>query len=339
MENTTTYTAKDFATDQDVRWCPGCGDYSILKQMQSTMAEAGINKKDIVFVSGIGCSSRFPYYMDTFGIHSIHGRATAMASGLKAARPDLSVWVITGDGDSLSIGGNHLIHLLRRNFDLNVLLFNNEIYGLTKGQYSPTSPKGQVTKSTPMGSLDHPFNPQALALGADATFVARTMDRDPKHMREILAAGNAHKGTSLIEIYQNCNVFNDGAFGVYTDKATKAESTITVHEGQPLIFGQDDSKGIRLNGMKPEIVSMADYSLEDLWIHDSSDQMKATILSRMFDNNALEGGLPRPFGVFYQEDRFRYEDSMQEQLDKAVSLRGEGDIDALIQGSHTWIVD
>jgi 2-oxoglutarate ferredoxin oxidoreductase subunit beta len=339
MENTTTYTAKDFATDQDVRWCPGCGDYSILKQMQSTMAEAGINKKDIVFVSGIGCSSRFPYYMDTFGIHSIHGRATAMASGLKAARPDLSVWVITGDGDSLSIGGNHLIHLLRRNFDLNVLLFNNEIYGLTKGQYSPTSPKGQVTKSTPMGSLDHPFNPQALALGADATFVARTMDRDPKHMREILAAGNAHKGTSLIEIYQNCNVFNDGAFGVYTDKATKAESTITVHEGQPLIFGQDDSKGIRLNGMKPEIVSMADYSLEDLWIHDSSDQMKATILSRMFDNNALEGGLPRPFGVFYQEDRFRYEDSMQEQLDKAVSLRGEGDLDALIQGSHTWIVD
>ena len=339
MENTPTYTAKDFATDQDVRWCPGCGDYSILKQMQSTMAEAGINKKDIVFVSGIGCSSRFPYYMDTFGIHSIHGRATAMASGLKAARPDLSVWVITGDGDSLSIGGNHLIHLLRRNFDLNVLLFNNEIYGLTKGQYSPTSPKGQVTKSTPMGSLDHPFNPQALALGADATFVARTMDRDPKHMRAILAAGNAHKGTSLIEIYQNCNVFNDGAFGVYTDKATKVETTITVHEGQPLLFGQDNAKGIRLNGMKSEIVSMADFSPEDLWIHDSSDRIKATILSRMFDNNALEGGLPRPFGVFFQESRNRYEDSMQEQLDKAVSIKGVGDLDALIQGSHTWIVD
>ena len=339
MENTPTYTAKDFATDQDVRWCPGCGDYSILKQMQSTMAEAGVNKKDIVFVSGIGCSSRFPYYMDTFGIHSIHGRATAMASGLKAARPDLSVWVITGDGDSLSIGGNHLIHLLRRNFDLNVLLFNNEIYGLTKGQYSPTSPKGQVTKSTPMGSLDHPFNPQALALGADATFVARTMDRDPKHMRAILAAGNAHKGTSLIEIYQNCNVFNDGAFGVYTDKATKVDTTITVHEGQPLLFGQGNAKGIRLNGMKSEIVSMADFSPEDLWIHDSSDRIKATILSRMFDNNALEGGLPRPFGVFFQESRNRYEDSMQEQLDKAVSIKGVGDLDALIQGSHTWIVD
>ena len=338
MENIPTYTAKDFATDQDVRWCPGCGDYSILKQMQSTIAEAVVNKKDIVFVSGIGCSSRFPYYMDTFGIHSIHGRATAMASGLKAARPDLSVWVITGDGDSLSIGGNHLIHLLRRNFDLNVLLFNNEIYGLTKGQYSPTSPKGQVTKSTPMGSLDHPFNPQALALGADATFVARTMDRDPKHMREILAAGNAHKGTSLIEIYQNCNVFNDGAFGVYTDKATKADSTITINEGEPLIFGEDRNKGIRLNGMKPEVVSLDEYSMEDLWIHDSSDRMKATILSRMFDNNVLEGGLPRPFGVFYQEDRFRYEESMQEQLDKAVSLKGEGDLDALIQGTHTWEV-
>ena len=231
-----------------------------------------------------------------------------------------------------------MIHLLRRNFDLNVLLFNNEIYGLTKGQYSPTSPKGQVTKSTPMGSLDHPFNPQTLALGADATFVARTMDRDPKHMREILAAGNAHKGTSLIEIYQNCNVFNDGAFGVYTDKATKADSTITINEGEPLIFGEDRNKGIRLNGMKPEVVSLDEYSMEDLWIHDSSDRMKATILSRMFDNNVLEGGLPRPFGVFYQEDRFRYEESMQEQLDKAVSLKGEGDLDALIQGTHTWEV-
>lgn len=339
MENTPKYTAKDFASDQDVRWCPGCGDYSILKQMQSTMAEAGINKKDIVFVSGIGCSSRFPYYMDTYGIHSIHGRATAMASGLKAARPDLSVWIITGDGDALSIGGNHLIHLLRRNFDVNVLLFNNEIYGLTKGQYSPTSPKGQVTKSTPMGSLDHPFNPQALALGADATFVARTMDRDPKHMREILSEGNAHKGTSLIEIYQNCNVFNDGAFGVYTDKSSKANTTLFVRDGQPLVFGEENSMGIRLDGMKPEMVNLDTTSLDDLWIHDSSDRMKATILSRMFDNNALEGGLPRPFGVFYKEDRFRYEDSMQAQLDKAIEVKGEGDLDALIRGSHTWVVD
>ena len=339
MAEATTYTAKDFVSDQDVRWCPGCGDYSILKQMQSTMAEAGIPKKDIVFVSGIGCSSRFPYYMDTYGIHSIHGRATAMASGLKAARPDLSVWIITGDGDGLSIGGNHLIHLLRRNFDVNILLFNNEIYGLTKGQYSPTSPKGQVTKSTPMGSLDHPFNPQALALGADASFVARTMDRDPKHMREILAGANAHKGTSLVEIYQNCNVFNDGAFAVFTDKSSKAESTITLSEGQPMVFGAEEDKGIRLNGMNPEVVSLNDFSKEDLWIHDSSDRMKATILSRIFDNDALAGGLPRPFGIFYQEDRACYEDSMQEQLDKAVSVKGEGDLDMLIRGSHTWVVD
>lgn len=332
------YTAKDFATDQDVRWCPGCGDYSILKQMQSTMAEAGIDKKDIVFVSGIGCSSRFPYYMDTYGIHSIHGRATAIASGLKASRSDLSVWIVTGDGDALSIGGNHLIHLLRRNFNVNILLFNNEIYGLTKGQYSPTSPKGQVTKSTPMGSLDHPFNPQALALGADATFVARTMDRDPKHMRDVLKIANDHVGTSLVEIYQNCNVFNDGAFEVYTDKASKAETTIMVEEGQPLIFGQERDKGIRLNGMKPEIVSLKDCSADELWIHDSSDRMKATILSRMFDNNALEGGLPRPFGVFYQEDRFRYEDAMQAQVEQAIAVKGEGDLDKLIRGGHSWTV-
>ncbi|MDP4934183.1 MAG: 2-oxoacid:ferredoxin oxidoreductase subunit beta, partial [Salibacteraceae bacterium] len=274
MAETTTaqkYSSKDFASDQDVRWCPGCGDYSILKQMQSTLAEAGISKEDTVFVSGIGCSSRFPYYMDTYGIHSIHGRATAVASGLKASRPDLSVWVITGDGDSLSIGGNHLIHLLRRNFDLNVLMFNNEIYGLTKGQYSPTSPKGQVTKSTPMGSLDHPFNPAALALGAQATFIARSMDRDPKHMRDVLAAANAHRGTSFIEIYQNCNVFNDGAFEVYTDKSTKADTTLILEEGKPMIFGANQDKGVRLNGLKPEVVALTDFSAEDLWIHDSKD--------------------------------------------------------------------
>ncbi|MEZ4720454.1 MAG: 2-oxoacid:ferredoxin oxidoreductase subunit beta [Flavobacteriales bacterium] len=339
MEATTqNYTAKDFASDQDVRWCPGCGDYSILKQMQSTLAEAGVDKKDTVFISGIGCSSRFPYYMDTYGMHSIHGRATAVASGLKAARPDLSVWIITGDGDSLSIGGNHLIHLLRRNFNVNVLLFNNEIYGLTKGQYSPTSPKGQVTKSTPMGSLDHPFNPQALALGADATFVARTMDRDPKHMRDVLKEANDHQGTSLVEIYQNCNVFNDGAFEVFTDKATKADSTIMVEQGQPLVFGAEMDKGIRLNGMKPEVVSLSDFSKEDLWIHDYNDLGKAMLMSRMFTNNPLEGGLPRPFGVFYKEDRFRYEEAMQDQLEKAVSIKGEGDLDQLIRGSHTWTV-
>ncbi|MBT3647455.1 MAG: 2-oxoacid:ferredoxin oxidoreductase subunit beta [Flavobacteriales bacterium] len=336
-KNPEDYTSKDLATDQDVRWCPGCGDYSILKQMQGTLAEAGVAVEDTVFVSGIGCSSRFPYYMNTYGIHSIHGRATAMASGLKAARQDLSVWVITGDGDSLSIGGNHLIHLLRRNFDVNVVLFNNEIYGLTKGQYSPTSPKGQVTKSTPMGSLDHPFNPGALVMGAGSTFVARSMDRDPKHMREILKAASDHKGTSFIEVYQNCHVFNDGAFGVYTDKDSKAMTTIFLKDGEPLVFAGEE-KGIRLNGMKPELVSLSDYSKEDLWIHDSSDRYKALMLTEFFDDQSKEDALPRPFGIIYQEDRFRYEEAMQDQIDKAVEVKGEGDLDALIRGGHTWSV-
>lgn len=337
--HTTPLSPKDLATDQDVRWCPGCGDYSILKQMQSTLAEAGIVKENTVFVSGIGCSSRFPYYMDTYGIHSIHGRATALASGLKASRPDLSVWVITGDGDSLSIGGNHLIHLLRRNFDVNVLLFNNEIYGLTKGQYSPTSPKGQVTKSTPMGSLDHPFNPLALALGASATFVARTMDRDPKHMRDVLKAADTHKGTALIEVYQNCNVFNDGAFEVFTDKGSKAAHTLMLEQGKPLIFGNENEFGIRLNCFKPEIVSLNDYSPEDLWIHDECDPIKAMLLTRLFDDPKDPESLPRPFGVFYREERFCYEDAMSEQVSKAIAVKGEGDIDALIRGANTWLVD
>src|SRR4051812_26320221 len=219
--NNPTLTAKDFATDQEVRWCPGCGDYSILAQVQKVMPTLGIPRENIAIISGIGCSSRFPYYMNVYGMHSIHGRATAIASGLKATRPDLSVWIVTGDGDGLSIGGNHLIHLLRRNFDLNILLFNNEIYGLTKGQYSPTSPEGQVTKSTPMGSVDHPFNPIALAMGADATFVARTMDRDPVHQKEMLRRTHKHKGASFLEIYQNCNVFNDGVFEIFTEKSSK----------------------------------------------------------------------------------------------------------------------
>jgi len=337
-QNEVKLTAKDLATDQDVRWCPGCGDYSILKQMQSTLAEAGIKKEDTVFVSGIGCSSRFPYYMETYGMHSIHGRATAIASGLKAVRPDLSVWVITGDGDSLSIGGNHLIHLLRRNFNLNVLMFNNEIYGLTKGQYSPTSPKGQVTKSTPMGSLETPFNPAALALGASATFIARSLDRDPKHMREILKQADAHQGTSFIEVYQNCNVFNDGAFEVFTDKSQKAETSLMLEEGQPLVFGSESDKGIRLNGLTPEVVSLSDYSKEDLWIHDPKEMGKASLLTRFFDDPTRDNGLPRPFGVLYQEDRACYEEAMAEQINKAVELKGEGDLDKLIQGSHVWDV-
>ena len=333
MENKV-YTAKDFSSDQEVRWCPGCGDYSILKQVQSVMPEINVPKEDIVFISGIGCSSRFPYYMETFGMHSIHGRATAIASGLKAARPDLSVWIITGDGDSLSIGGNHLIHLLRRNFDTNILLFNNQIYGLTKGQYSPTSEKGKKTKSTPMGSIDHPFNPLALCMGADATFIARTMDRDPKHMREMLMRSNSHKGTSLLEIYQNCNVFNDGAFFGMTDKATKMNQTLFLEHGQPLVFGENKDKGIRLDGFKPIIVSLEDCSIDDLWIHDEKDRVKAGLLTRFFDAD-----FPRPFGVFYSEDRPTYEDALVQQIDDAMEQKGQGNLDDLLQGSNTWTID
>ena len=333
MENKL-YTAKDFSSDQEVRWCPGCGDYSILKQVQSVMPEINVPKEDIVFISGIGCSSRFPYYMETFGMHSIHGRATAIASGLKAARPDLSVWIITGDGDSLSIGGNHLIHLLRRNFDTNVLLFNNQIYGLTKGQYSPTSEKGKKTKSTPMGSIDHPFNPLALCMGADATFIARTMDRDPKHMREMLMRSNNHKGTSLLEIYQNCNVFNDGAFFCMTDKATKMNQTLFLEHGQPLVFGENKDKGIRLDGFKPIIVSFEDCSIDDLWIHDEKDRVKAGLLTRFFDAD-----FPRPFGVFYSEDRPTYEDALVQQIDEAMEQKGQGNLDHLLKGSNTWTID
>jgi len=327
---------KDFATDQDVRWCPGCGDYSILKQVQSIMPELGIKKKDIVFISGIGCSSRFPYYMDTFGMHSIHGRATAIASGLKISRPELSVWVVTGDGDALSIGGNHLIHMIRRNFDLNVLLFNNEIYGLTKGQYSPTSPEGKVTKSTPIGSLDHPFNPLKLCLGADSTFIARTMDRDPKHQREVLLKGSQHVGTSMIEIYQNCNVFNDGAFEVFTDKSSKKEETLFLEKDKPLIFGNENEKGIKLDGSTPKVVNLSEECIDDLWIHDDKDKFKAQLLTTFFDNPSVEGHLPRPFGVFYQEDRYRYEEAMEEQIQYATKKDGKGNLDELLRGKNVW---
>ena len=310
--------AKDFETDQDVRWCPGCGDYAILKQVQTAFAELGMEKENTVFISGIGCSSRFPYYMDTYGMHSIHGRAAAIASGLKAVRKDLNVWIVTGDGDRLSIGGNHLIHLLRRNFDVNVLLFNNEIYGLTKGQYSPTTPEGTVTKSSPYGVLDHPFNPLALALGAEATFVARALDRDPRHLKDLIIRANEHKGTSLLEIYQNCPVFNDGAFTVLTDKDSKQDSTLWLKNGEPLVFGENNTKGILLDGFKPKIVSLEDgYSMDDLWVHDESDPLKAHMLTRFFGDPSLEGNLPRPFGLFYVNERESYETAMDNQVQEA----------------------
>ena len=332
------YTPKDFSTDQDVRWCPGCGDYSILKQVQSIMPELGIPKEEIVFISGIGCSSRFPYYMNTYGMHGIHGRATAIASGLKATRPELNVWIITGDGDSLSIGGNHLIHLIRRNLDVNVLLFNNEIYGLTKGQYSPTSELGKQTKSSPMGTIDHPFNPLALVLGSDATFVARTMDRDPKQLRQILLRGNQHKGTSFIEIYQNCNVFNDGAFEIFTDKRTRAIETLYLENGEPLIFGAEREKGI-MSGRPYNLgwFHWLRFLRTILWIHDEADRTKATLLTRMFDESE-SSEMPRPFGVFYAEDRPCYEDLMTAQIESAIALKGKGNLDAVLQGSNTWTI-
>ncbi len=331
-------TAKDFSTDQEVRWCPGCGDYSILAQVQKVMPTLGIPRENFVIISGIGCSSRFPYYMNTYGMHSIHGRATAIASGLKASRPELSIWIVTGDGDCLSIGGNHTIHLLRRNFDVNLLLFNNEIYGLTKGQYSPTSESQKITKSTPFGSIDHPFNPSALALGADASFVARTMDRDPKHLQTMLIRSHVHKGASFLEIYQNCNIFNDGAFEIFTDKKSKPEEALFLENGQPLIFGSAKNKGIKLDGLKPVVVELNEYTTpNDLWIHDENDFYKAQILTRLFDDPKLEEHFPRPFGVFFETERPCYEDVMAMQIEEAISFK-KGDLDKLLRGNETWVI-
>lgn len=331
-------TSKDFTTDQEVRWCPGCGDYSILAQVQKVFPTLGIPRENFVIISGIGCSSRFPYYMNTFGMHSIHGRATAIASGLKASRPELSIWIVTGDGDALSIGGNHTIHLLRRNFDVNVLLFNNEIYGLTKGQYSPTSEQRKITKSSPAGSIDHPFNPAALALGADATFVARTLDRDPKHLQEMLLRSAHHKGSSFLEIYQNCNIFNDGTFEVFTDKKSKPEETIFLVHDEPLVFGAEKNKGIRFNGLKPEIVDLNEQvSLNDLWIHDEKDFYKAQLLTRMYDDPKQENHFPRPFGVLYETERPCYEDLMAKQIEDARS-KSVADLDQLLRGREVWTI-
>jgi 2-oxoglutarate ferredoxin oxidoreductase subunit beta len=271
-------------------------------------------------------------------MHSIHGRATAIASGLKAARPELSVWIVTGDGDGLSIGGNHTMHLLRRNFDVNLLLFNNQIYGLTKGQYSPTSEANKVTKSTPYGSIDHPFNPLALAMGADATFIARSMDRDPKHLQAMLTRSYQHKGASFLEIYQNCNIFNDGAFEIFTEKATKTEETLFLEQGKPLVFGATQNKGIKLDGFRPVVVELGNgVSADDLWIHDERDYYKAQALVRMFDDPNKEGGhFPRPFGVFYETDRPCYEDIMSMQIEESIATKGKGDLDKLLRGREVW---
>lgn len=326
---------KDFASGMEVKWCPGCGDYSILKQVQTVFPDLGIPKENFVFISGIGCSSRFTYYMDTYGMHSIHGRAAAIASGVKMANPELSVWVISGDGDALSIGGNHFIHLMRKNFDLNYLMFNNQIYSLTKGQYSPTSEKGKVTKTTPYGSIEEPFNPVELALGARASFIARTLDRDPKHMQAILKRAHAHKGTSFVEVYQNCPVFNDGAFFPYSEKETKKDEAILLEQGQPLVFGNQQEKGIRLNGLVPEVVLLSDCSVNDLWIHDESDKTKANLLARFADHE-FNGHFPRPFGVMFTENRPVYEDLLVAQIEEIKTRKGRKSLNAILSGEKTW---
>tara|TARA_B100000470_G_scaffold164795_1_gene129565 strand:- start:1072 stop:2091 length:1020 start_codon:yes stop_codon:yes gene_type:complete len=330
-----TYTKQDFTSDQAVRWCPGCGDYAILAQTQKVFPDLGVDKEDLVFISGIGCSSRFPYYMDTYGFHTIHGRAPAIASGVKLANPDLSVWVVTGDGDGLSIGGNHTIHLLRRNLDINVMLFNNRIYGLTKGQYSPTSEIGKVTKSTPMGSLDRPFNPLTLALGAGATFVSRTIDKETKHLQEMITRSHAHKGTSFMEIYQNCNIFNDGAFSSLTDKETKLDTVLWLENKSPMIFGVEKNKGIRLDGNTPTVVEIGDkFSVDDILLHDESDYVIASLLSNMTYNDDF----PDPIGVLYSIEDTRYEDMMMDQIREATKKKGKSTIQDIINAGDTWVV-
>ena len=331
-------TAKDFTSSQEPKWCPGCGDFAILQQLKNAMADLGLKTEDVVVVSGIGCSSRLPYYIATYGMHGIHGRAMAMASGLKTARPELSVWVGTGDGDALSIGGNHYIHTVRRNLDLNVILFNNEIYGLTKGQYSPTSKVGLKTVTSPNGVVDHPINTVALTLGAGGTFVARVMDRDGKLMRDIFKRAAEHRGTSVVEIYQNCPIFNDGAFDAFSDKERKADTTLYLEQGKPLVFGADGTKGIRLDGFTPVMVNLAEASKDDLWIHDEKDFIKANILSRFFDDpNTNDEFLPRPFGIFYVEERSTYEDALTAQIEKTQE-KGEGTFEELLAGNSTWTI-
>ncbi|PKW10994.1 2-oxoglutarate ferredoxin oxidoreductase subunit beta [Streptomyces sp. 1222.5] len=331
---------RDFKSDQEVRWCPGCGDYAILAAVQGFMPELGLARENIVFVSGIGCSSRFPYYMNTYGMHSIHGRAPAIATGLASSRQDLSVWVVTGDGDALSIGGNHLIHALRRNVNLKILLFNNRIYGLTKGQYSPTSEVGKITKSTPMGSLDAPFNPVSLAIGAEASFVARTIDSDRKHLTEVLRAAAGHPGTALIEIYQNCNIFNDGAFDALKDKQQAEEALIRLEHGQPIRFGADGSRGVvrdqRTGDLK--VVTVTAQNEADVLVHDahSASPTTAFALSRLADPDTLHH---TPIGVFRSVERPVYDTAMADQLDTAIEQKGKGDLAALLHGNDTWTVE
>ncbi len=341
-EDAPAQTKREFTSDQEVRWCPGCGDYAILAAVQGFLPELGLKRENIVFVSGIGCSSRFPYYLDTYGMHSIHGRAPAIATGLATSRADLSVWVVTGDGDALSIGGNHLIHALRRNVNLTILLFNNQIYGLTKGQYSPTSEMGKVTKSTPMGSVDHPFNPVSLALGAEATFVARTMDSDRKHLTEILRAAAEHRGTSLVEIYQNCPIFNDGAFDLIKDRTEQEARIVHLADGQPVQVGPESDRQVLVRGAAGalEFVPQAQSEGREVVVHDVSaeDSTQAFALSRLDSPEMTHV----PMGIFRNVDRPTYDDLVRAQVAAAVDTAGgrptDDDLDALIRGRDTWVV-
>jgi 2-oxoglutarate ferredoxin oxidoreductase subunit beta len=333
------YTAKDFSSSQDVRWCPGCGDYSILAQTQRISPDLDIKLENYVWISGIGCAARFPYYMNTYGLHGIHGRAPAIASGVKINNPELSVWVASGDGDLLSIGGNHFIHACRRNIDLKILLFNNRIYGLTKGQYSPTSEKGKKTKSTPFGSVDYPFNPLSLAIGSGATFVARALDRDPKLLQAMLKRAGEHKGTAFVEVYQNCNIFNDGAFELLTDKNTKEDNVIFLEHNKPMVFGKEKDKGIKLDGMNPLVVDIGNgkLSVNDLWVHDEFDKnsFRAHIISQFSEME----GFPTPVGVLQQVTKPTYEEDLHKQLGDAKKSKGEGDLRKLLFSGNMWDVN
>src|SRR6266511_5356516 len=328
----------DFVSDQEVRWCPGCGDYAILNNVQKVMPELGIPREKMVFVSGIGCSSRFPYYMNTYGFHSIHGRALAVATGVKAANPDLSVWVVTGDGDALSIGGNHFIHALRRNLDLNVILFNNRIYGLTKGQYSPTSVFGQRTKSTPMGVIDYPVNPLSLAIASEATFVARSIDIDVKHLGVVVEAAAKHKGVSFVEVYQNCNIFNDHAFDYFAERSVRQDKVLYLEDGKPMIFGKDRNQGIRMNGAHPEVVTIGENGITeaDILVHNINlqDPSVAFMLARMEQPN-----FPQPVGIFRAVERPSYDQMLANQIETAISKSGPGTLEKLIYSGDMWTVE
>ena len=333
-------TAKDFATDQDVRWCPGCGDYSILAQVQRSFPDlVGIKKENIVWISGIGCSSRFPYYMNTYGFHGIHGRAPAIATGVKVSHPELSVWVAAGDGDLLSIGGNHFIHTCRRNVDLKILLFNNRIYGLTKGQYSPTSEKGKITKTSPYGSVDYPFNPISLALGSGATFVARSLDRDTKHLQEMIKRAAAHKGTAFVEIFQNCSIFNDGAFDILTDKKTKDDNVLVLEHGKPMIFGVNKNKGIVMDGAKPKAVEIGNgkFRIEDVIVHDEFDE--SPVLATLLANLTEDPTMPTPIGVFRQITKPTYDGDVEAQVNTVTNKKGKGDLEKVLFAGNTWQVN